>query len=741
MKTFSMILAAGFIFSGCGIWNNFTTYFNLYYNTSQLFEQAEITIKEQEKDLFAMEEINIPSTANQQLVKVIEKASRILQFHSNTAFVDDALMMLGKSFYYQKNYQKGLRKFQELLASQDDSGLLLETRLWIGKSQMRLRDFDAGLATLNEVRLEAIEEDEDEIFNQAFIEEIKYRIFREDYPGAIELSKEFLQISGDDVLRAETSYQLGNLFLYEDDLENALVAFENTIEYSPIYKTELNSKISAGKVLRDLGMRDEALSAFRSLRNEDKYIDDFSEIDLEIGISLLEIGEPENAYNQLKYVDTTYTATTHAGVARFKLGQLFEYDYQNFDSAAVYYQKAATTTAPAEFTLAAVEKSQRFRKYANLQSQISDNRKKLIYVLNPEEFVKDSIAFYEDSLETAENNLRLSDDAGQEQLQQGRGRDRELTAPTQTQTPQQQLNKQPPVRPALTADSLASLIVKSTFELGNLFYSEFEIPDSAYFYYMQIHDDFPNSDYHARTLYSLGSYFESEGETEKADSLYEIVYDQYKDEDIVNAAAVKLDRPLINLDFDPAKENYAKAEQSLMREEYASSLKEFYNIYKDYPSSNYAPKALYASAWILENELSLLDSAASVYDSLLAAYPQSQYSSTVRPKVQLYKQEKERIRKAAADSLQAIQLERQKADSLKQMDTQITQPNLEENIAPVDTAGTFDPSQFPVPGEVDSLEQQHQLLLDSLERTRPQTDDELEERLDRKIDSLDVRRD
>ena len=65
-----LILAAFFI-SGCSVWNNFTTYFNLYYNTSELFEQAEITIKEQKQDLFATTELTIPGSANQLLVKVV----------------------------------------------------------------------------------------------------------------------------------------------------------------------------------------------------------------------------------------------------------------------------------------------------------------------------------------------------------------------------------------------------------------------------------------------------------------------------------------------------------------------------------------------------------------------------------------------------------------------------------------------------------------------------------------------
>ncbi|HSR17343.1 MAG TPA: tetratricopeptide repeat protein, partial [Ignavibacteriaceae bacterium] len=139
-------------FTGCGIWENFTTYFNLYYNTKDIFDQAESTIYQEKKPLFSTNELIIPGSVNQDLSKVIEKCSALLQFHSESSYVDEALMMLGKCFYYQKNYQKALRKFQELLATQPESDLVIETRLWIGKTQMKLRDYENALSTLQALR-------------------------------------------------------------------------------------------------------------------------------------------------------------------------------------------------------------------------------------------------------------------------------------------------------------------------------------------------------------------------------------------------------------------------------------------------------------------------------------------------------------------------------------------------------------------------------------------------------------
>ena len=102
MKKILILLLPVFLFCGCGVWNDFTTYFNIYYDTADNFDQAEQLIKQQKVDLFSTEDVPLPGTAGQLLNKVIEKASKILQFYSQSSYVDNALLMLGKSLYFRK---------------------------------------------------------------------------------------------------------------------------------------------------------------------------------------------------------------------------------------------------------------------------------------------------------------------------------------------------------------------------------------------------------------------------------------------------------------------------------------------------------------------------------------------------------------------------------------------------------------------------------------------------------------
>jgi len=731
IKHYLLFLTAPLILSGCNIWNNFTTHFNLYYNTSDIFEEAENQIKEQKRDLFSTEELILPGTVNTQLVKVIEKCSEILQFHSESAYVDEALLMLGKAFYYQKNHQKALRKFGELLATQKESNLILETKLWIGKTQIQLKDYESALTILGEVREQAIEEEREDILKDAYIEEIVYRISREDYLQAVSLSNQFLEITDDDDIKAEVLYEIGKLYNRINEPENAVTAFEKVLGYNPLYEIELGAKLELGKTLRSVGKLEEALEVFNDMKEEAKFIDAYSEVDLQTGITLKELGRLEDAVEKLTFVDTSYVNTPSSGIAKYKLGEIYEYDYQNFDSAGSYYQKSLTSSLPKEYTIDASQKIRTFKKYQHLTSQINNFSSQLFYVENPEKYTEDSLTFVQDSTVYVQDSLRVLEELTlfSEHLKSLAGLDldtitvkdtvvadtlkdstmvldsvkidsikqKERELAIKNEIARQGINidslfaekwdderKFPvkPIKSALSEDSLKSLLVKNEIELGNLFLTEMERFDSAYYYYDYVLTYYPNTAHQANALYALGSYYLNTDQKEKADSLFNIIYENYRNESIVNAAANQLNKPLIDLEFDPAKDIYAEAERELISENYESSLGKFYGIYEEYPKSSVAPKALFTSGWILENELNLYDSAAVVYDTLAIRYPQSEYTVKVRPKLNTYKQYQTEMKKAIEDSLKRIEEEKLHLlaeDSLR-VSSDSTQINVDPNL-------------------------------------------------------------
>ncbi len=763
----ALLVLPAFFAMGCGIWADFTTYFNLYYNATDLFGQAEDAINQQKEDLFSTEEKLIPGSATTNLNKVIDKCSQILQFHKESAYVDDALLMLGKSFFYQRNYLKALREFQELIATQPNSDLILETQLWIGKTQMKLRYFNDAVQTLKLVEDKAIAQGDEEFAKDAYVEEIKYRVSQEDYPGAISLLNNFLKISDDDETNAEIEHELGILYLNQNDLDNAIASFQKVEDYSPTYETAFDSKIELGKALREKGEYKKALEVFDDMRSESKNRDNYDKIDLQRGITLAKLNNYQDAVDLLVNVDTAYTNTESSGLASFNLGNIYEDHYLNFDTAAIYYQKASRSKAPLDYVQKSYEKNNLFRKYLTTRGYVRRFNEQLFYAKNPDQYIKDSTKYVTDSLNYVKDSLRAAEDferynelinaishmdssklindstaikdsllALKDSLNATKDsiliegkwvalsdtgkisqtkKEQELVQNQKTTGTKKVVKiKKPklkkPVRPDIPIDSIEVSIAKNELEYGNLFLTEFDLPDSAYKYYMDILENYPDTKYQAQTLYALGSYYLTENKNDKADSLFNIIYNNYQNENIVNAAADKLNKPLIDLNYDPAESIYQDAENNMNDSNYTNTISKFYNIYISYPKSNYAPKALYASGWILENKMDMPDSSASIYDTLMTKYPRSEYSREVAPQMAYYKNEQRKKREAIQDSLKALQTAI--ADSLKHSDSLHVSnkneihdnkepgqnPNIQNkkelNVSPPDTSKSVDLMEF-----------------------------------------------
>jgi len=720
------------VVTGCSVWDSFTTYFNLYYNTSESFEKAEEQIFAQQRSLFSTAPLTIPGSANTELDAVIEKCSIILQFHSETGYVEDALLMLGKSFYYKNNYQKAQRKFEELVASQVESDYELEAKLWIGKCQMKLKQYGDALSTLHDVRQTAIDEDEELILQEEFIEEIIYKVTIEDFSGAIALAYEFMEVSDDDEIKAEMWYEIGNLNIIIEDIENAILAFNNVFKFSPDFDLETDAKLKYGQALRNGEQSETALSVFVDMRSEDKYENKLAEIDFEIGKTYASLERYEDAIDQLIEVDSTYKNSESSGAAKYEIGMIYEFGLNQLDSAAVYYKKATTSTLSSDYIIPAREKNQLFTRYVNLRTDLNNYGKQIFYYEHPDEFIKDSTRYVEDSLAIAEeiesvkelqeiwsgldsmwvvvdttgafqdtlktldslivrdttftyrnrdtlytqlNDTLYSDSAivfvfdslfsdpsmltlleRQEYEMEKREREQREMQLAAELPDTLKFENNPPRRPTISKDSLKIVIVKNQLQLGNLFLTELNIPDSAYWYYLSNLTTYPNTTYHASTLYAMGSYYLTVDNKKRADSLFNIIYDNYKNERIVNAAADKINKPLIDLDYDPAEEKYFEAESLMLLEDYRGAINGFYNVHITYPGSPFTPKALYTCGWILENELFLLDSAAVFYDSLIVNYPTSEYVRIVAPKVTMYKQDLRKQELALLDSLNALEL-------------------------------------------------------------------------------------
>jgi TolA-binding protein len=699
-----LLAALAFGLSSCGVWYNLKAYFNAYYNAKVIFDQVESNIASQANtELFSYREPTIQAQDYLLLNKVNDKCSKILQFDTQSGYFIDALWLSGKSFYYQKEYVKAERKFKELLNIERDSVKLVEVNLWLGKTELQMRNFNEGIKLLDKVAKDAIKYKEDDLFTIAVIKQISYLIYKEQYPEAIEKCNEFVKNSKDSEKKAEVAYELGKFYYKNSDYEKASAAFKSVSDFSPTFETGFRSKLEYAKCIMDMGKLDEGMSLLTDLKNKSQYSKYLNEISVELGTGYYLKKDYAKAMDIFTSTDTLYYGTKSSGVAEYMKAQIYEYHIPNFDSAAAYYETANQNGLLGdEMRTQISKKSFIFASYIEKRNDIIKNRKQILYKTDKSNFLRDSVLYvemvYRDTLgqklkmqqggqnqtlspnqlvqnqsnqdqtgsssqSTQDQQNSLSSQSNQSSMGQPNQQGQKLgLSSSQTQTNAGNSNKETqkrmpkkkalPPKPELvkiTKDSLTTNLSNKLFTFGNMLFADMDLPDSAIYYYNEILASYPQKPLARDAYYALGTVYSTMNQKEKADSLFKIVYENYKDSPLGVMAAKKLGLIEEAPKNDPAEVVYIEAEKKYYNKNYTEAINEFRTIPVKYPKSRFAPRAAFYVAFIFENDIKNLDSTTTAYEYLTGKFPDSDAAKKAQKHYTVYLEEKNKKAKEDAD--------------------------------------------------------------------------------------------
>lgn len=654
-------------------YENFTTYFNIYYNASKIFQEAEDELLKQQKDLFTTKVVPPGGNVTNKFVQVIEKCSKILQYHSNSSLVDEALFMIGKSYYYQKEYPSAIRKFTELITNFPESDYYLDSKLWIARSYAQTIEVDRSLKLLNDVYLEAKGSKNKRVMSGALLEILKIYFKRNDYDGIINIGNEFVKISNDKNAIAQVYLLLGSAYARLHQLDKATQNYSQVRKYTSDYYYRFKSQLELAKILKELHQFDDAKEIFDDLYSESLYDDYKDYTELEYAYFYLAQGDTSKALDYFKKIDTTYSNKETGAIAQFEIANYLENTLSNLDSAKFYYDKSLRAQLPDDLKKIAQFKSQLFTRYKNLWTSIK-NFENQIPILRT--FPVDST--YQKFQEIEIDSSMLSDSAYLADLKQYFEEKKRADSLYFIKLQQDSVRYLANLK---TADSLEVNIAKLKFDLATLFMIDFNKPDSAFVHLKEIVEKYPDRDFSERAYYALANYYGINGEKEKADSLLRLIYDRFTDTEISKIVARKLGlKPKITEKDLPDLE-YRKAEELVEQKKYKEAIEKLNSIYDKYNHTNYAPKALLMIGHIYENKLRLYDSAYSVYKSLKERYPGSLFTQKINSKLIAYESELQRReleKKAGEDSLNQNKIKEEPKDQ-KQEKPELIQDNDQKN--------------------------------------------------------------
>lgn len=607
-------------------YGNVVSYFNAFYNAKRLFQEAEEEIRTAElvargKSPSSSHTITIPQTARQKLSTVIEKSSHILSLYPESAYVEDALLLIGKSYHYQAEYLKAERKFTELLAQFPTSSLRFEGQLWLTRTLDKLNKDDDALKVGELLAAEAVQFEKRDIAGEVFALMGDIEKDRDQLPQSIEHYRKAVEVSRDDLLRASTQAKIGDVFLGLQRFEEAAAAYLKAIDFEYDTYLEQYCKIQAALCYRQLKRYDVALSLIDALLYDFRFREYFANANYEYARTLRESGRIQEAMHEYKHVDSTYARTEFGAKSAFELGQLLESETGDYKEALLEYSRAAAAGS-SEFALQARKRERALVQYFQLHARLSilDSLLTAPVEVHSEDSKSESANGSLDRLPTSSienppvDSVRVEADS------------------LHTILGDSVESKPPP----LNKDSLRVVYSNVCYQLGEVFFSELEIPDSAFHWLKESFTIHVDSSTAPRILFVLADIARRDADKrygEPADFYRELV-GSYPQSTYAEEARARLGiLTETKNESDPAEKVYTQAEKMIEAGQFRRALDLLAQVAAKYPTSKYAPKSQYAIGWLYENRLSAPDSALKVYKSLVEHHALTPYAAAVKSRV------------------------------------------------------------------------------------------------------------
>lgn len=341
-----------FVATGCGSasfigrrYDNFTSYYNTFYNAGQSYENGVQAMESSEEPIDRMQYLAIfggppRSGGNVNFRAAIDKSTDILIDHPRSKWVDDALMLIGKSYFYQENYVGAEQKFREVIAF--GSSLEDEARIWLARTLMAVRSYEAAQQHLaGSLERENVSRRSRAQLRLAFGE-----LFVKQ--GAFDKAAEELAAGLSDArnkeFRAKGAFLLGQVYETLERYEDAVEAYERVRKERPPYELDYAASLS---MVRVQGMhldRVAALEALRRMDRDDKHYDRRPELAYVRGRIYQAQGlfrDAFAAYDRILYEEEVRNQTVR-GLTHYALAELYRDAFRDYPLASAHFDTART---------------------------------------------------------------------------------------------------------------------------------------------------------------------------------------------------------------------------------------------------------------------------------------------------------------------------------------------------------------------------------------------------------------
>jgi TolA-binding protein len=346
-----ILVVAGLFLGGCGFFGrqftNFTAYYNKFHNANEAFEKGLQSMEEQrERPVDRTQYVSLfPATGAQQgnespFDKAIQKSADVLREHPDSKWVDDALLLIGKSYFYQQNYVGAAQKFREVIALNGEK--TKEARFWLARTLVATGRYGAA----SEVIRTGIEGSPTGPWTaRLHLVRGQLLVQQEQWEEATQALNQGLQGDVPDDVAARAAFLLGQALETIGQPSPARAAYQEVQTYDPSYPLRFAARLNDVELQGIHGDAARALDRLRDLETDEKNFEQRGEM----AVVRARIHRAQGQYDQARaaLTGTLYGQESASGASRgrlhYDLARLYRDAYKDFSRAAAHFDTASTS--------------------------------------------------------------------------------------------------------------------------------------------------------------------------------------------------------------------------------------------------------------------------------------------------------------------------------------------------------------------------------------------------------------
>ena len=329
-------------------YQNLTARFNGLYNAKIKLEEGKTKLTQAHKDdytrvldIYPLGDNRASKSAFPIMDEIVKKASVIIQRKPLSKFVDDSYLLIGKAYFYKKDYFSALQAFQYVLANFKDSKEQKEAVIWIMRCQTQM-----GNLTQVEPFLNIATGDlsfPTKLKGELYRASADYYYAQKNISSTINELNKAISVSKNRDEKTRMIFIYGQLLELSNQPDQAARKYQEVINRNPPYEMAFNAKVKQAGLFKTntTGSKKEIISQLTELLEDEKNIDYRDQIYYALG----QIAEGDNKFDEALVLYKKSINSSRGNRSKKTSGYLavadLAYDkLKNYPIAQAYYDSA-----------------------------------------------------------------------------------------------------------------------------------------------------------------------------------------------------------------------------------------------------------------------------------------------------------------------------------------------------------------------------------------------------------------